>query len=261
MNSTPVIVSKENGVVRITVNRPESRNALNGVTRQAIKDAVENVRKDKSARVLIITGAGDKAFIAGADLNELKELNPVTADEFASTLGQQLYTDIESLEIPVVAMINGFCLGAGCEISMCCDIRIASENARFGQPELNVGIIPGGGGTQRLPRLIGWGRAKEMIYTGRIIDAVEAEKIGLVDRVVPPDKLESTVKEIVDNIMSKSPLIIKLAKKSINRGMYTDLAAGLSYERATLAMCFATRDQKEGMGAFLEKRKPVFKGQ
>ncbi|MBE0481596.1 MAG: enoyl-CoA hydratase/isomerase family protein [Dehalococcoidia bacterium] len=261
MNSTPLIFTKEDGIARITVNRPEARNALNKAVRQALRDAVEDIRNDKSIRVVIIAGEGKKAFIAGADIVELKDMTPLQVEEFAGTLGQQLYTDIESLEVPVVAKIDGFCLGGGCEIAMACDVRIASENSKFGQPEINIGIIPGGGGTQRLPRLIGWGRAKELIYSGRIIDAAEAERIGLVDKVVPESDLDKTVGELVDSVKSKSPLTMRLAKKSINRGMYTDLAAGLSAERSNLVLCFATEDQKEGMSAFLEKRKPSFKGQ
>jgi len=251
---------KEKPVVKITVNRPEVRNALNKATRQELKNAVAEVGKDDSIRVVIITGAGDKAFISGADITELKDATPPEMEQFANTIGQQLYADIESLEIPVIAMINGFCLGAGCELAMSCDIRIASENAKLGQPETNVGIIPGGGGTQRLPRLVGWGRAKELVYTGRIIDAAEAFRIGLVDDVVPLEKLEERTNEIVDAVLNKSPLIIKLTKRAFNNGMYTDLAAALSFEKATFASCFATADQKEGMAAFIEKRKPQFKG-
>jgi enoyl-CoA hydratase len=157
-------------------------------------------------------------------------------------------------------MINGFCLGGGCEIAMCCDIRIASETAKIGQPEVNIGIFPGGGGTQRLPRLIGWGRAKELLYTGRIIDATEAERIGLVDKVVPPTELETAVMELARNIASKSPVIIRLLKKTINKGMYSNLLDGLSYEKSTFSLCFATEDHTEGIAAFLEKRSPQFKG-
>ena len=250
----------ETGIARITVNRAEVRNALNRATRREIKAAIGDVEEDKGIRVLIITGAGDKAFISGADINEFKDTTPIVMEEAASTIGQQLFTDIESLRVPVIAMINGFCLGGGLELAMCCDIRIASDNAKFGQPEINVGILPGGGGTQRLPRLIGWGRAKELIYTGRIVDASEAERLGIVDRVVPQDDLETEVLELAGKIAEKSPLIMKLTKKAINRGMYTDLAAGLAYEKANVALCFATEDRAEGVNAFLEKRKPEFKG-
>jgi len=255
-----IIYAKEKGVARITINRPEVRNALNRATRSELSYAIEEIEKDKDIRVVIITGAGDKAFISGADITEFREATPITIQEYTSTLGQELYNRIEDVSIPVIAMINGFCLGGGLELAMCCDIRIASENAKFGQPEIKVGFIPGGGGTQRLPRLVGWGKAKELIYTGQIIDAVEAEKIGLVEKVVPPDKLEEEVSQLAESIASKSPLIIKLAKKTINRGMSTDLAAGLNCERLMFALCFATEDCKEGINAFLEKRSPEFKG-
>jgi len=262
MNAEHIVYAKdsESGIARITVNRAEARNALNRAARREIKAVMRDVEEDGEVRVLIVTGAGDKAFISGADINEFKDTTAIVMEEVASTIGQQLFTDIESLRVPVIAMINGFCLGAGLEVAMCCDIRIASENARFGQPEINVGILPGGGGTQRLPRLIGWGRAKEMIYTGRLVDASEAERLGIVDRVVPQDDLENEVMELAGKIAEKSPLIMKLAKKSINRGMYTDLAAGLAYEKANVSLCFATEDRVEGVNAFLEKRKPEFKG-
>jgi len=251
---------KEKGIVKLTINRPEVRNALNAATRQEIRNAIDEIEKDEGVRVVIITGAGEKAFISGADITAFKDATPIMMEESASTLGQQLLIDIENLRVPVIAMINGFCLGGGQELAMCCDIRIASENAKFGQPEINIGIFPGAGGTQRLPRLVGWGKAKELIYTGRIIDAVEAEKIGLVDKVVPPERLEEEVEQLAATIASKSPLIIKLVKKTINKGMYTDLAASLAYEKANFALCFSTEDHTEGVTAFLEKRKPEFKG-
>jgi enoyl-CoA hydratase len=261
MEFQQIIYSKEeNGIVKITINRPEVRNALNKTVRQELKKAIDKIASDKDARAVIITGAGDKSFISGADLSELKDNNAITMEEFASTLGQQLYTDIESLPVPVIAMINGFCLGGGLEIAMCCDIRIASENAKFGQPEIRVGFLPGGGGTQRLPRIIGWGKAKELIYTGDMMDAGEAEKWGLVSKVAPLEDLEAVVRDLAEKIASKSPLIIRLIKKTINRGMYTDLAAGLSYERANVAISLSSEDTHEGMNAFLEKREPKFKG-
>lgn len=251
---------KEKGIAKLTINRPEVRNALNAATRQEIRNAIGEIEKDGDVRVVIITGAGEKAFISGADITAFKDATPIIMEESASTLGQQLFSNIENLSVPVIAMINGFCLGGGLELAMCCDIRIASDNAKFGQPEINIGLFPGAGGTQRLPRLIGWGKAKELIYTGKIIDAAEAERINLVDRVVPPEKLGEEVNQLAETIASKSPLIIKLAKKAINRGMYTDLAAGLAYEKANFALCFATEDRTEGVTAFLEKRKPQFKG-
>jgi enoyl-CoA hydratase len=260
MNFENIIYSKEKGIVRITVNRPDKRNALNQGVRLELRQVLKDIEEDESVKVTIITGAGGKAFIGGADITELKEMSPITCEARASTLGQQLYTDIENLRVPVIAMINGFCLGGGCEIAMCCDIRIASENAKLGQPEINIGLFPGGGGTQRLPRLVGWGRAKELLYTGRIIDAAEAERIGLVDKVVPQDKLELTVTELAKTIASKSPVIIRLLKKVINNGMYSNLRDGLAYEKSTFGLCFATEDHDEGIAAFLEKRQPEFKG-
>lgn len=260
MNFENIIYSKGKGIARIAINRPDKRNALNQGVRLELRQVIKDIEEDESIRVVIVTGAGDKAFIGGADITELKEMTPITCEARASTLGQQLYTDIENLRVPVIAMINGFCLGGGCEIAMCCDIRIASENAKLGQPEINIGLFPGGGGTQRLPRLVGWGRAKELLYTGRIIEAAEAERIGLVDKVVPQDRLESTVNELADTIASKSPLIIRLLKKVINKGMYSNLPDGLSYEKSTFGLCFATEDHNEGIAAFLEKRQPEFKG-
>jgi len=255
-----IIYGQEDGIAKITINRPEMRNALNSTARLEIRSAIGKIEKDRSIKVAVITGAGDKAFCAGADLRAFKQATPIEIEEHASSLGQQLYNDIESLRVPAIAMINGYCLGGGCELATACDIRIASENARFGQTEINVGLMPGGGGTQRLPRLIGWGKAKELIYTGRIIDAAEAERIGLVGRVVPQHKLEETVMELAKTIASKSPIIISLIKKAVNRGMYTDLAAALDYEKDNFSLCFATEDHKEGMAAFLGKRKAEFKG-
>jgi len=260
MSFENIIYSKEKGIARITVNRPEKRNALNQAVRLELQQTLSDIEEDDSIRVAIVTGAGDKAFIGGADITELKEMTPIACEARASTLGQQLYTDIENLRVPVVAMINGFCLGGGCELAMCCDIRVASENARLGQPEINIGIFPGGGATQRLPRLVGWGKAKELLYTGRIIDAAQAERIGLVDKVVPPDELGSTVTELAETIASKSPVIIRLLKKAITRGMYSNLPDGLAYDKSTFSLCFATEDHYEGITAFLEKREPEFKG-
>ena len=260
MSFEAIIYSKEKGIARIVINRPEKRNALNQTVRLELQQVLRDIEEDDSVRVAIITGAGDKAFIGGADITELKEMTPIACEARASTLGQQLFTDIENLRVPVIAMINGFCLGGGCELAMACDIRIASENAKFGQTEINVGIMPGGGGTQRLPRLVGWGRAKELVYTGRIIDAAEAERIGLVNKVVPLDQLEDTVNQLAEEIASKSSKIISLIKKSINDGMYTDLEAGLSCEKGNFSLCFATEDSKEGLTAFAEKRKPEYKG-
>jgi enoyl-CoA hydratase len=245
---------------KITINRPEVRNALNRAARREIWIAMEDLEKDENVRVLIITGVGDKAFISGMDITELTTATPVEIEEFVCTLGQQLYQDLENLDIPLIAMINGYCLAGGGELAMACDIRIASEKAKFGFPEINVGIFPGGGATQRLPRLIGVGKAKELMYNGMMIDAVEAERIGFVNRVVPHDKPEETVDQIAEAIVNKSPIIIKYLKKATTRGMYTDLAASLAFEKTQWALCFATEDHHEGISAFLQKRKPEFKG-
>lgn len=250
----------EKKVARITINRPEVRNALNLTVRKEIRQIIDSINNDDSIRVAIISGAGDKAFVGGADLNDFKEATPTMIYEYTHVLGQQLFTCVEDIRIPVIAMINGYCLGGGLELAMCCDIRIASTNARLGQPEINVGLLPGAGGTQRLPRLVGWGRAKELIYTGRIIEAAEAERIGLVDKVVPGDRLADEVTQLAESIAGKSSLLVGLAKRAINRGMYTDLGAGLAFERASFALCFASEDHAEGIAAFLEKRKPQFQG-
>lgn len=251
---------KDRKTAKITINRPEVRNALNKAARREIRVAIEDVKKDSDIRVLIFTGAGDKAFMSGMDITELATASPVDIEEFVSTLGQQLYQDLENMDIPLIAMINGYCLAGGGELAMACDIRIASEKAKFGFPEINVGIFPGGGATVRLPRLIGAGRAKELMYTGKMIDAAEAERIGFLNRVVPHDKLEEAVNEMAEAIVSKSPIIIKYLKKAITRGLYTDLAAGLAFEKTQWALCFATEDHNEGIDAFLNKRKADFKG-
>jgi len=254
------IYEKEENIATITINRPDKRNALNKESREELIQILEDVRLDKNIRVLILAGAGEKAFISGSDINELKELSPLQMQEFMATIGQQLYTDFENLDIPLIAKINGFCLGAGLELAMCCDLRIASENAKLGQPELNLGILPGGGGTQRLPRLVGVGKAKELIYTGDLIDAKEAERIGLVNKVVPLDKLDEATKELADKITAKSPITIKLAKKAINKGMQAPLDVGLGYEVGVQCLSFSTEDHLEGLNAFLEKRPAKFTG-
>lgn len=261
MNYTTIKYEKsQNGIARITIDREDVRNVLNITVRQEIKTAIQAIDKDKEVRVLVITGAGDKAFIAGADVNIFNGKSPLEMEEFTRDVGQQLFSDIEKLRVPVIAMINGYCFGAGLELAMCCDIRIASENAKFGQPEINVGFMPGGGATQRLPKLVGVGRAKILIYTGKIIDAAEAERIGLVDMLVPQDELEDKVMELAENILGKSPLFIEYAKRTINKGMYTDLTSGLDYEKSNFALCFASEDCKEGISAFIEKRPAQFKG-
>jgi len=260
MNLRCTLYQKEDCIATITINRPDKRNALNRETRQELRSILEDVIADKSLRCLIITGAGDKAFISGSDINELKEFSPLGLKEFMATLGQQLYTDFENLDIPVIAMINGAALGAGLELAMTCDLRIAAENARFGQPEVLLGIIPSGGGTQRLPKLVGVTKAKELIYTGDLIDAWEAERIGLVNKVVPLNKLEETTKELASKIASKSPITVKAAKLAVNKGIQAPLDIGLAYEAAIQCLCFTSEDHIEGLNAFLEKREAKFKG-
>ncbi len=256
-----ILLKKQDGIATITFNRPEARNALDVRTREELLLAVDDVARDASIRVVIFTGAGDKAFIAGADIRAFKDLDPPGLIDFAYSVGGMgLLQKIRQLEMPTIAAVNGYALGGGCEVAMCCDIRIASENAQFGQPEINIGIMPGGGGTQILPRLVGIGKAKELCFTGDIIDAREAERLGLVNKVVPLDKLEATVMELAAKIASKSPLILKYMKRALNQSLQTGLDVGLAFETQSFSVCFGTEDKKEGISAFLEKRKPQFRG-
>lgn len=256
-----ILLKKQENIATITINRPEVRNVLDVKTREELLSAVEDVAQDDDIRVVIFTGAGDKAFIAGADVRAFKELTPPQVIDFSYSVGSMgLYQKIRQMDKPTIAAINGYAFGGGCELAMCCDIRIASENASFGQLEINIGIMPGGGGTQMLPRLIGMGKAKELCFTGDIIDAKEAERLGLVNRVVPIEKLEETVMELAKKIAGKSPLILKYIKSCLNLSLQTDLDAGLTFETQTFSTCFATEDKQEGISAFLEKRKPEFRG-
>jgi len=257
-----IILEKKEGVARITINRPEARNALDIETRKELLAALDDVERDESVRVVVITGAGEKTFVSGADIKMLSEMDFRQIMEFSESPlgGQTLYKRIEEFSKPVIAAINGLCLGGGLELAMACDIRIAAENAKFGQPEVNLGIMPGAGGTQRLPRLVGPGMAKLLCFTGDIIDAKEAERIGLVERVVPLEKLEEETMKIAKTLASKSPLTLRLIKRAINMAMNTPLDAGLRFESHALGICFASEDKAEGMRAFLEKRKPEFRG-
>lgn len=260
MDFKNILFEKSEGIATIAINRPEKRNALNRETRLELRNIMEGIKTDKDIRAAILTGAGDKAFISGSDISELKEMTPLEGYNFMTTLGQQLYTDMENLDIPVIAMINGLCLGAGCELAIACDIRIAADTAKFGQPEVLLGIIPGGGATQRLPKLIGMGKTKELIFTGGLIDAKEAERIGLVNKVVPYERLKEEVMSLARNIAEKSPVTIRMAKKAINRSPESTLNMGLAYEAMVECLCFSTEDRKEGMNAFVEKKKPIFYG-
>ncbi|MEM2022623.1 MAG: enoyl-CoA hydratase-related protein [Archaeoglobaceae archaeon] len=240
----------------ITLNRPEKLNALDTETRKELMEVFNQA--EQRARVAIITGSG-KAFAAGADINELIQRTPSIALE-AGKLGTELFNRIEESDLVTIAAINGFALGGGCELAMACDIRIASKKAKFGQPEINIGIIPGAGGTQRLPRLVGLGMAKKMVLTGEMIDAEEAFRIGLVEEVVDDEKLMERAKEIARKILEKPPLAVRYAKKALNASRNMSLLDGLRYELSLFSILFSTEDAKEGMKAFLEKRKAEFKG-
>ncbi|AKN33499.1 crotonase [Clostridium carboxidivorans P7] len=250
-------VEKENHISILTISRPKALNALNAELLNEINECIDEVKNDESTYVLIITGEG-KSFVAGADIAEMKDKTPEQARKFAE-LGLAIFRKIELMEKPVIAAINGFALGGGCELSMSCDIRIASQKAKFGQPEVGLGIIPGFAGTQRLSRLVGPGKAKELIYTADMIKAEEAEKIGLVNKVVAPEELMNEAKAMAEKIASKAQAAIRYSKISINKGFETDIDTGMTIENNLFGLCFATEDQKEGMGAFLEKRSPNFK--
>lgn len=249
----------ENGIATIAINRPKALNALNLATLTELKDVVEKIAVDKAVQVVVITGAGEKSFVAGADIVEMSTKNAVEGRVWGQ-VGQNIFTEIENLPQPVIAAVNGFALGGGCELACACDIRYASENAKFGQPEVGLGITPGFGGTQRLTRVVGRGHAKELIYTANIIDAQEALRIGLVNKVVPQAELMDAVMKVAKTITKKAPVAVQLAKAAINRGINCDVVTGISYEAEVFGLCFATADQKEGMKAFIEKRKPTFEG-
>jgi enoyl-CoA hydratase len=242
----------------LTIHRPEVRNALNKQTLDELKDALERLRDDDQVGCVIFTGAGDKSFAAGADIAQLNEKKML--DALKSGGMQEFYDCIEGYDKPTIAMVNGFALGGGCELALSCDIRIASSNAKLGLPELTLSIIPGAGGTQRLSRIVGKGKALEMILTGKIITGEEAERIGLVSAVVPPEQLKEKVEEVAGQILAKGPLAVRLAKLSVHMGTETDMKTGLLLEKLSQAILFATEDKQEGTQAFLEKRKPNFKG-
>lgn len=249
----------EGPVAIITLSRPEVHNALNAETKAELASLLQVLNEDSKVRVIIITGAGEKAFCAGADINELKGLTPLEGLERVAT-GQALSKQIEALDKPVIAAINGYALGGGCELALACDIRIASENAKLGQPEVNLGLIPGFGGTQRLPRLVGKGKAMEIIFTGDMLDAKEALRIGLVERVVSRETLLPAAKEMAVKIASKAPQAIRFSKKAIHEGLQVDLDRGLSLEASYFSTICSTQDKLEGTSAFLEKRTPNFQG-
>jgi enoyl-CoA hydratase len=254
-----IIYEKKDNVAWITLNRPDKLNAQNDTLRSEVIAALEQANSDDEVRVIVITGAGDRAFSAGADIGQFPEWQPLNVIQ-RSKGARRPYTVIREIPKPVIAMVNGLALGGGCELAMACDIIIASDKARFGQPEINVGVIPGGGGTQILPRLVGEKKAKEMVFTGEFISAEEAWRLGMVNKVVPADKLKEAVEEIIAKLKGKSPAILKLAKIAVNRSLETPLSVGMEIENELFAMCFGTQDQKEGARAFLEKRPPNYKG-
>lgn len=252
-------VSVEGGVAVVVVNRPEKRNALNSMVREELIGLLQAFRDHDEARVIVITGAGDKAFIAGADIGEFAERSPV--EQRAVMSERSVFQEITEFPKPVIAMINGFALGGGCELALACDVRIAARSAKLGQPEIKLGIIPGGGGTQRLPRLIGTGRALRMILTGEMITGEDAERIGLVDILVDDAELRGKTMELAKAMAAHSPLTLRLAKAAVRAAEEMPMGAGLAYERELFITAFGSDDKREGVAAFLEKRAPKFTGQ
>ena len=254
-----VTYEKKNAIAYVTLNRPKVLNALNHRTWEDLKTVFEDARADAVVQGVILTGAGDKAFIAGADISELANVSAVQA-EASSSFGQDVLNLIENLGKPVIAAINGFALGGGCETAMACTIRIAAEHARFGQPEVKLGLLPGGGGTQRLPRLVGKGRALQLILTGDMITAAEAYRIGLVNEVVPAANLITRAEAILTQIFANAPIGVRYSLEAVNRGLESSLDEGLRLEASYFGLCAGTDDKKEGTSAFLEKRAPHFQG-
>src|SRR4030095_10141593 len=254
-----VLYEKKDGIAYVTLNRPNVLNALNKATWQDLRTAFEDARDDETVRGVILTGAGDKAFIAGADISELATVSAVKAEE-SSSYGQDVLNLIENLGKPVIAAINGFALGGGCETAMACTIRLASERAKFGQPEVKLGLIPGGGGPQRMPRLFGKGRALQIILSGAIINASEAYRIGLANEVVPAAELIPRAEALLGEISANAPIAIKYSLEAVNKGMETSQTEGLALEASFFGLCAGTEDKGEGTRAFLEKRAPQFQG-
>ncbi len=252
-----VILETEGNLATITINRPKALNALNSDTLRELDIVIDSIENNSEIYCVIVTGAGQKAFVAGADIAEMKDLNSTEAEEFG-LLGNKVFRRLETLGKPVIAAISGFALGGGCELAMACDIRIASEKARFAQPEAGLGITPGFGGTQRLPRLVGAGKAKELIYTCSMVNAEEALRIGLVNKVVPLESLMDEAKKMANSIISNAPIAVKLCKDAINRGTQVDMDSAIKVEAEDFGKCFDSEDQFEGMTAFLEKRAKNF---
>ncbi len=257
MDFKNLTIAKEENVAVLTINRPKALNALNTELLNELDKAIDVLKEEDDVFVIIITGEG-KAFVAGADIGEMRDMSPEEAREFA-ILGSRIFRKIELMDKVVIAAVNGFALGGGCELALCCDIILGGEKAKFGQPEVGLGICLGFAGTQRLPQLVGVKKAKELIFTGDIIDAEEAGRIGLVNHVISQDELMTKAIEMAKKIASKGQIAVRYAKVAINRGIGTDMDTGNAIETDLFALCFANEDQKEGMTAFLEKRKAVFK--
>lgn len=257
-NTETILMEREGRVAILTVNRPDKLNALNDQVREDMLAALAQIESDDSVGVVVITGAGEKSFIAGADISEFAGRSPF--DQRHAMRSPRIFDIMSSFPKPVIAMINGFCLGGGCELALSCDLRIASEKARFGQPEIKLGLIPGGGGTQRLPRLVGTGHALRLILTGDMIGAVEAQSIGLVEMVVPHEELRAKTLELAQKMAAMSPLTVKVAKEAVRASEKMSLEEGIVYERDLFCLCFSTEDKQEGVDAFLAKRQAQWKG-
>jgi enoyl-CoA hydratase len=253
-----ILLETKDRISILTINRPDKRNALNHATRDEILNALDSLHASADSRVLIVTGAGDKAFIAGADIGEFEGRTAITQRE--AMKGRRIFDAVEEFPKPVIAMINGFCLGGGMELALACDLRFAADNAKLGQPEINLGIIPGGGGTQRLTRLVGEGKAMELILTGDLIDAAQAKAIGLVNEVFPAAELQDRVRAIAVRIAEKSPIALQMAKEAVKTASRSNLREGLDRETDLFCLTFGSEDKAEGVRAFLEKRKAEFKG-
>lgn len=254
-----ILFQVEDGIATITFNRPKALNALNAPLVKDLRDAVEKIDADDSVRCVILTGSGDKAFVAGADISELAKFNPLQAKNHIEFV-QSTFDYLQKLRIPVIAAVNGFALGGGLEVAMACDFIYASDNAKFGLPEINLGVLPGFGGTQRLPRMIGPNLAKEMLYTGKMIDSDEAKSIGLVNNVFAQDQLMDAVMKTAKTIASKGKVSLRAAKHTVNYGLNVDLETACRMEADVFSICISSEDAKEGFSAFLEKRKAEFKG-
>jgi enoyl-CoA hydratase len=259
MSYKNIVLEKKGEIAYLAISRPEALNALNWETMGEIQDVFQEVKEDVDVRGVILTGAGEKAFVAGADIKELAQKGPVEAKQFSHE-SAKILNSIEHFPKPVVAAVNGFCLGGGCELAMACHMRLASDNAKFGQPEVNLGLIPGNGGTQRLPRLVGKGRAIQLILTGEMIDAQEAYRIGLVNKVTKLAELLPATEAVLKTIFSKAPVAVSLGIEAVNHGLELTLDEGIQLESNLFGLCFSTDDMKEGTQAFIDKRKAEFKG-